>query len=479
MRIPGIRAILFLIFTLIFHGSLAQDMPLLLRNVTTISVIDGTIRSNQSVLIEAGKIKAIGNHVSLSNAGKKAIEINGAGKFLIPGLWDMHVHLEGADLVEDNQALLPLFLTYGITTVRDCASDLGEQVLRWRSEIKQGNLIGPTIYTAGLKLEGKNSIWKGDLEIENETELSQMLDRLDGYKVDFVKITENTLKGDLFLKSVKAAHARSYRVSGHVPIDLTIRELVAAGFTSIEHASYLIRLGYDQEGITADLRSGKISRSEAEARYAGPFDQAKAIEGYKFLAEAGTYVCPTLIGGRQLAYLDETDHRADVSLQYLTEKYVANYQWRVDRMANDTPEQRRQRKERYQFLVHQMRYIQNAGVRIIAGSDAAALNTYVYPAESLIAELELFAEAGLTPLQILQAATINGALYFGVASTTAGLEAGKDADLVLLDKNPLEGVDALRTVQAVIARGRYFSRGDLDRIREQVKKTKLALDRRK
>jgi hypothetical protein len=118
--------------------------------------------------------------------------------------------------------------------------------------------FGPTIFTAGLKLEGINSIWKGDLEISNEEELNRALDKLDKWHVDFVKITENTLKGPLFLKSIKAAHARGYLVSGHVPIDLTIEEMADAGFSSVEHSSYLLRLGYDEKEIVANLKSEKF-----------------------------------------------------------------------------------------------------------------------------------------------------------------------------------------------------------------------------
>ena len=99
----------------------------------------------------------------------------------MPGLWDMHVHIEGADLVEDNLALMDVYLAYGITTVRDCASDLGEKVLQWRDEINQGKRQGPQIFTAGRKLEGINSVWKGDIEIGNEKELDSALRMIDNY----------------------------------------------------------------------------------------------------------------------------------------------------------------------------------------------------------------------------------------------------------------------------------------------------------
>ena len=471
---------LILLFLSSCFGLFAQNKPLILQiyHINVVNVTDGTVKMNQSVILENGRIKTIEPFKSTDQKIPSSQRIDAKNKFMIPGLCDMHIHLEGVELVEDNKALLPVFLAYGITSVRDCASDLGEQVLQWRQEIKDNKLQGPTIFTAGLKLEGKNSTWKGDLEIENEKELEAMLDRLDGYKVDFIKITENTLKGDLFLESVKQAHSRGYKVSGHVPLDVTIGELVDAGLTSVEHATYLLRLGSDETSVKKELGEGKINKSEAEARYSREFDQEKAITNYKTMGKAGLFVCPTLIGGRQLAYLDETDHSKDPFLQYLTKKFLSNYQWRIDRMANETATQRQQRKERYNFLLKQIPLIQQSGIRIIAGSDAAALNTYVYPAESFIQELEIFRDAGLTPLQILQAATINGAIFFGIEKTTGSIDTEKNADLVVLNENPLENINAVRNINSVIVRGEYYSRADLDKMLDNAKKRKVELDNR-
>lgn len=467
--------LIFLLCVRVAYGQPAGE--LLIYNVKVIDVETGAIQDNAAVRIKALLIEEVGeSNALLKKAAKNDQVIDGRGKYLIPGLWDMHVHLEGADLVEDNKALLPIFLAYGITTVRDCASDLGEQVLTWRQEIASGKTEGPTIYTAGRKLEGKNSIWKGDLEIENETELKQMLDLLDTYKVDFVKITENTLAGDLFKKSVQAAHQRGYRVSGHVPIDATIMDLVDAGYTSVEHASYLLRLGSDETSIVRDLNSGRLTRSEAEARYANQFNQERAFKGYQALAAKRVFVCPTLIGGRQLAFLTETDHSKDEMLNYLTNAYVANYQWRIQRMAGDTEEQMRQRKERYALLMKQIPIFQKAGLKIIAGSDAAALNTYVYPAESLIQELEIFQEAGLTPLQVLQTATRNGPSYFDADKKIGIIKSGALADLVLLDENPLVDVKGLRKINAVVKRGSFYSREKLDQLLKTAREAKVRLD---
>lgn len=473
---PKLYTLLFALLSSLPAWSQPKDSRLLIHNVTIINVIDGSARPQSAILLDGKTIKKIGPYKQLRSGVPQALHLDGKGRYVIPGLWDMHVHLEGTELVEDNLALLPVFLAYGITTIRDCASDLGNQVVTWRNEIRSGKRIGPRIFTAGRKLEGKKSMWKGDLEISDYAELAKSLDTLDRLKVDFVKITENTLSGDLFLMSVEAAHQRKYKVSGHVPLDVTIQSLVDAGYTSVEHGSYLLRLGYDEKSIARDVKSGKLSRDEANTRYSGPFNQATAMAGYKALAKSGLFVCPTLIGGRELAYLDETDHSKDKPLEFLTTKYTSNYQWRIDRMAGDTPEQRKARKDRYLLLRSQLPFMQLAGITLIAGSDAAALNTYVYPAESLLQELEIFREAGLMPLQILQSATINGAKYFGILDKSGTIDEGKVADLVLLDENPLENISALRNTYGVYTGGKFYSKAMLDGMLNAAKQTKVRLD---
>ncbi|WP_036155359.1 amidohydrolase family protein [Maribacter forsetii] len=449
---------------------------ILIHNGTIINIEDGSILKDKAILIDSGKIKVIGEYSSLKSIVNPKNEIDIDKKFIIPGLWDMHIHLEGQDLVEDNLALLPVFVAYGITTVRDMASDLGEQVLTWREEIANNKILGPQIFTAGRKLEGINSIWKGDLEIANEKELGQMLNKLESYKVDLVKITENTLSGPLFLKSVQEAKNRGFKVSGHIPIDLTIEEVVKSGFTSIEHASYLLRLGGDEKGIVAQLKSGDITKSEANEYYSTNFDQDTAMLAYQNLSKTNIAVTPTLIGGRQLAYLDEEDHNQDEFLNYLTDRFTANYQWRIDRMENDTQEQRQSRKSRYELIAKQLPFLQEAGIKILAGSDAAALNTYVYPALSLHQELGLFQEAGLKPLQILQSATINGAELMGKLNTLGTIEANKEADMVILNSNPLLDVKATQDIYAVVNNGQYLNRKDLDSILQKAKQKKQQLD---
>ncbi|WP_255078956.1 amidohydrolase family protein [Lacihabitans sp. CCS-44] len=447
----------------------------LIYNAKIIDVKTGKISKHNSILIENQTIRNIGIYKKLKNQATERIDAK--GKYVIPGLWDMHIHIEGQDLVEDNKALFPVFIAHGITTVRDAASDLGLQVLKWRDEINEGKLLGPTIYTAGRKLEGLNSIWKGDLEIENETQLAQMLDYLDSLKVDFVKITENTLKGDLFLKSVIEAKKRGYLVTGHVPYDLTINDLANEGFSAIEHASYLLRLGNDEITTKKGILDGTLTKAQAEKDFLLNFDQEKATKAYTELAKRNVAICPTLIGGKQLAYLDENNHKNDDFQKYLTKRFMSNYQWRIDRMANETPEQKQQRKERYQLIAKQLPHVQKAGMLIIAGSDCAALNTFVYPAASLLEELELFQKSGMKPLEILQSATMNGAKFMGKFDKTGSIDIGKVADLVILDENPLEDIRAVTKTFGVFTKGQFFDKNALNEMLDLAAKKKIELDK--
>ena len=135
------------------YGYDVSDDAILIYNASVINVVDGSISTKQAILIDSGMIRAIGDDRLKTEVNpENAIDVY--GKFVIPGLWDMHIHIEGEDLVPDNKALLSVYIAYGITTVRDMASDLGVQVLRWRDSINRHELFGPQIFTAGRKLEG-------------------------------------------------------------------------------------------------------------------------------------------------------------------------------------------------------------------------------------------------------------------------------------------------------------------------------------
>ena len=257
---------------------------------------------------------------------------------------------------------------------------------------------------------------------------------------------------------------------------IIIQDLADAGFSSIEHASYLIRLGSDEPETIRALKAGTLSKADAGKQYFKNFDQQKAILGYQALAKKHVAICPTLIGSSQLAYLDEDDHHNDAYLQYLTKRFKANYAWRVNRQAGETKEQIQQRKDNYQLVAKQIPFIQSSGMLILAGTDAAALNSFIYPGLALHQEMSIFQKSGLAPLAILQSATINGAKFMGVDDSLAAVEPGKIADILLLNKNPLEDISATQDIFGVIENGIYYDRNALNSFLETAKQKRIELD---
>jgi hypothetical protein len=175
--------------------------------------------------------------------------------------------------------LLPLFLAMGVTAVRDCAGDISPAIFNWKDKIKQRKLAGPDIFTSGPKLEGINSIWPGDLEIDNEIQLKAALDSLEKSKVDFIKITDNTLKPSLFIESIKQSRARGWKVSGHAPVQFTLQELSDAGLSTIEHMGYLMRAASTEEKRNLALERGAFAVIDSTLSADEVKEEAKRLSG--------------------------------------------------------------------------------------------------------------------------------------------------------------------------------------------------------
>ena len=452
-----------------------EKADVLIRHATVIDVEHARTIPDQAVATRGDRIVAVGADAAVAKAWGAAREVDGKGRYLIPGLWDMHVHFGGGPaLVDENKALLPLYVAYGITTIRDCAGDLPYDVLKWRGEIADGALFGPTLLSAGPKIEGIKPVWKGTLETGSEADVDAAIAKLKALKVDFIKITDSTLKPELFLYAVRKAKEAGLRTSGHIPMALTVGQAVDAGLSSIEHLSYAHKAGSkDEARIAADFAAGRIDRATATAQLDASFDPATAMASYRNLRDHGVFVTPTLNIERLLAYLDTDDHAKDAFLAYVGPGLRKTYQWRIDRAAKATPEQIAARHRDYRATAAVMPLLEKAGVTIMAGTDAGFLNSFDYPALGLHQDLALYVENGLTPAEALAAATRAGPAWFGKLDRYGAVETGKQADLVLLDRNPLEDIHATQSVNTVVLRGKVEDRATLDRLLAEAK-TKVA-----
>lgn len=453
------------------HAADKIAVDVALTQATIIDVAAGTRATGQSVLLKGDTIVAVVKDAELKNyAPKKVIKLR--GKYLMPGLWDTHVHFGGgAALIEENKHLLPLYLAHGITTVRDCAGDLSDTVLSWRRQIAEGKLAGPTIFASGPKLEGLKPMWKGTLEVGTPDDVSKALDKLQAQGVDFVKITESTMKPEIYMEALRQAKARGMRTSGHLPGQMPLARAFEAGLGTVEHQTYLLRAATPREGeLAAQVAAGKLTGREVMRLSLDSYDEATARKAFRHMAAQGTAVVPTLWGSRITAYLDQESHHADDYLKYIGKGLRATYEWRVQRAAQDGPEAIALRHAIFEKSAGLLPLLAQEGVSIIAGTDAGFLNSFNYPGQALHDEIGLFVRYGLTPQQALQSAVVNGPRFLGKLDRYGSIGTGKAADLLVLDADPLADIGATRKIRMVVSRGEVHDRARLDKMLDDTKR---------
>jgi imidazolonepropionase-like amidohydrolase len=360
---------------------------LAITHVAIVDVAAGTTIPDRTVLIRGRKIVRIADGASGDPRGARVLD--GRGRFLIPGLWDMHVHLGETDL--------SALLAAGITGARDMGGDL-EELLAWRRRIQKDELAGPRLVFAGPLLRGPRSPNdSGPWIIRTAEQGIRAVDSLATRDVDFIKVHEG-LSRDAYFAIASEARARRLPFAGHVPAGLAPGEAAAAGQHSIEHFEFI------PDTCLARLGTGAVSAECDDAHFA---------ELFATLAGHHTWLDPTIGSFRIFA-----------------------------------PQQFPAILAGFRTLVPLLR-LQHIG--LLAGTDLGT--TGIIPGASLHDELTLLVAAGYTPVEALRAATLNPAVFLGLADSLGTIEPGKVADLVLLEGNPVVDVGNIRRIVAVIRAG--------------------------
>ena len=442
--------------------------------LTHVSVIDSTanaVRPDQSVVIVNGRIAAIGPSARIK-LPKDARIVDGQGKFLIPGLWDMHVHIAGlnADPAWSKQVLLPLLLANGVTGVRDMGGDL-DTLLTWKREIEAGTLVGPHIVACGPFLVGSGAKTAEQYPIANVEEARAAVRDLKRRGAEFIKVISVPSK-EVFFAVADEAKKQNIPFAGHLPFQVSAQEASNAGMRSIEHLLYsAFSLSFSSQEddlrvrlIAAEDKGDSVAWEKIAHESDATYDKEKAAQLFQTLKRNRTWVTPTL------ASLDITAHPEDWSADDPQLAFVPPSlakQWR-DSMQD--PEM----KVRAAWLARQAANdwrltgeLHHAGIPLLVGSDS--LDAFVIPGESLHRELVELVRAGLTPAAALSAATSGAATFLGREHDLGTVETRKIADLVLLDGSPLENIANTQRVNAVVRAGVYLERGDLDKLLTQAK----------
>jgi len=443
-----------------------EQFDLVIQNGNIIDLETGNI-SKQSIFISDGRIKRVANIEEMSSFEVKKI-IDASGKFILPGFWDNHVHFRGRDsLIGANKNFLNLYIANGITTVRDAGGDLTTSILEWRKQIAEGSLVGPTIFTSGPKIDGVAGTWAGSLEVENEIDINNALDILQRIPSDYVKLYDSKISGEMYLKTIAEAEKRDLITSGHMPFTVRLDEAVDAGIDAIEHLYYVMKgCASNEKEVTQRLKNKEIGFWDAMPLLMSNYQDSTAQKTFLNLKEHNVYVVPTLHIGKTLSYLDEVDHSTDEYLKYMSDGIVKTYEGRINRVKNSTEKAIADRKALDAFFGKLTKSLDKAGVSILAGSDSGAYNSYTYPGISLHKELQEMVANGLSPLNALKTSAYNGSKFLKQNADYGSIEAGKISDLVLLDANPLENIENIQKIYAVIKDAETYSKEQLEALLE-------------
>jgi imidazolonepropionase-like amidohydrolase len=425
-----------------------------------VSVIDATgsaVQPDRTLLVNEGRIEWIGP-ARRARVPKGASVVNGLGKYVIPGLWDMHVHLRGGkDLIPDNEAWLSLFLANGIVGIREMGNDIPETVFQWRREINEGKRQGPLILTAGRKIDvARQGAWPGSILITDSESARAAVRQLKAMGADFVKIYAPAYPPGILEALTAEAREQGLRIGGHLPLDSSsVREAIDAGVNFIEHVEPYILAGCSTNEV--GIR-GHPFESQA-LTLAQTYDEGRARDLAALLARKGISVTPTLAVLHQAVSYVRAGSPPDPLRKYIGPGILRT--WRIGRLPDDSL---RALEADFQVEKKLLPVMQSAGVRLLAGSDSGAKNFFTFPGWTLHHELVLMVEDGLTPMQALQTATRNTAEFRGEIAGSGTVEVGKRADLLLLTANPLEDIRNTEKIDAVVLRGKLLRRADLDQL---------------
>ncbi len=445
----------------------AKQTAIAITHVTVIDTTGGPASSDMTVVVTGDRISEVGN------TGKVAVPpgakvLDGTGKFLIPGLWDMHVHWYDSTHV-------PLFIANGVTGIRVMwGSPLHHQ---WRQDIAAGTLTGPRMVIASSILGGPKPIWPNSTACATMDDGREAVRKAKRDGADFIKVY-SLLPRDVFFAIADEAHRAGLPVDGHVPGSVSVTDAAGAGMRCVEHLTGVLTECSSHEaelrkpaapGVDPSSEEARAARRRANRTAIEHYDATKADAFFGRLVKARVWMCPTLVVLRNIAHLDDPKITTDPRLKYMHPAMQKMWDPANDfRFKSRTAEDAELGKLAYRRQLEVVGAMRKAGVGIVAGTDV--LNPYCFPGFSLHDELELLVSAGLTPMEALQAATWNPARMLEREKDHGTVAKGKIADLVLLEANPTVAIGNTRRIEAVIAAGRLTTKDGIAGILDAVEK---------
>jgi len=452
--------VLFLLVWLLALSATAQTTTI--THATIVDTRDGSLHPGSTVVIQGDRIASVVFH-GVEHPDGAVVDARNA--YLIPGLWDMHTHVFFDHTAENgNDLILPMFVAFGITGIRDMGSQL-DSVLAAREAVAAHKEIGPRMVVSGPMLDGPHSSYQAAIAITTPLSGRQAVDMLRNRGVDFIKV-QSGVPHAAYVAIADEARKDHIVFVGHVPDAVRAAEAVNAGQRSFEHLIGIFEASSPDEDKYLSGSYGDKSGTKTVGKLLAAYDPAREQKIIALIAEKKVWQCPTLYWERGQWLVDDIDFRKDPDLAYAPHSWQMSL-WPSEQKGIAASLDTDPLAVREQFVTHELGIVhrlQAAGVPFLAGTDTPA-GVDVLPGISLHRELERFVAAGFTPLQALQTATLNPAIFWNRETDFRTVEEGKLADLVLLEKNPLEDIRNTRSISGEFLDGRYFSKEQLEQLR--------------
>ncbi len=438
-----------------------------LLNANVVNTRDGSVSLGMSVIIDGGKIQQILPAASGVNVGGSAQAIDASGKFVVPGYLDLHSHtIAAADQTPNNW---PLLIANGITGVREMngSPEQIKRVQQLNADSAAGRIDAPEVLTIPGDIIG---LAAPPAAATSAPAAVAEVQKQKAYGAGFIKTIRADRAPTLALLS-EAKNQGTY-VAGHLSPSVGAKESSDLGWKAIEHfgagLTFLLDCSSNEDALRASLVAGTPTIQLRQA-IIDSYDDAKCQALAKTFVKNETWNTPTLLKLRTGLALDDPQYRNDPNLIYVSKATRAAWEAGAAQFTKTNDAAAATLLLRYFDKVQSLtKLLKQNGVKMMAGSDTSTTLAWVIPGFSLHQEFGMLAKAGLTPLEILQMTTLNGAEFFGRQSTMGTVDVGKNADLVVLDANPVLDAGNMSKIAAVVLKGKYFSKAALEQQKASV-----------
>ncbi len=421
-----------------------SDPPLAITHVNVVPMDKDGVLADQTVVVQGGRIAELGDAADVP-VPEGARVVDGRGKWLIPGLADMHVHVWA-------ETDLLLFVANGVTTVRNMFGSTTQ--IEWRDEIAKGARIGPRIYTAGPIVDGDPATWPGSTVLKDPDAAAKIVARQKKQGYDFIKCYSG-LKPDAFEALMAAAKQNGMRVMGHVPTAVSLEDAVSLGQESIEHFTGLVGCCQKDD---SQFASGVSFRTESLAWK--QMDDTKTAAIARLCTEKGAWNCPTLVVMQKWAKGKDAEALlARPEMRFVDPNLKVFWGGPMMYLARMPDEALAQSHAADADRLHALSVFHAEKAPLLVGTDMG--NPYVVAGWSLHEELANFVAAGFTPFEALRAASADAARFMHAENEWGTIAPGRAADLILLEADPLADITNATKRTGVVVAGKYHAESEL------------------